>query len=76
MTDVKAIFKGHVNEVFGVNQQLFNERRAICQVCPEMQTMSYGEVCGLCGCRLQAKLRLPTEICPNELWLPVAKTNI
>jgi len=41
------------------------ERRAICQACPYRD----GKRCSQCGCYIQPKTSLRTEICPRNRWL-------
>lgn len=62
------IITGHMNELTGQNEELFQLRYAICKVCPNFETQAIGEVCGMCGCRLQAKLRVERERCPLGEW--------
>jgi hypothetical protein len=68
LLDMKNIIEGHVNELIGINQDLFNERIVICNDCEYKGKKPYGKICQLCGCRLEAKLRVDKERCPIEKW--------
>ena len=68
MSKLGNIVSGHLNELAGGNQELFELRYAICKVCPHIDKIAIGEVCGVCGCRLQAKLRVEREKCPVGEW--------
>ena len=84
------IVEGHLNELFGNEQTLSEERMSICRQCPIMKMKVYGAVCDSytylntttgevsqvkkegfqcgCGCRLEAKTRLPESSCPLGKW--------
>jgi len=68
MSKINNIVDGHINEALGENQELFELRYAICKQCPHFQDKWIGETCGMCGCRLQAKLRVKRERCPISEW--------
>lgn len=65
---VGRIIEGHVKELAGENDELFASRYEICEACPELKQSEIGEVCNVCGCRLQAKLRVEQEVCPLQKW--------
>lgn len=74
--NVGNIVKGHVNEVLGNNTDLYLERIKVCLGC-ELYTVRKsakfaGPWCnakeGGCGCRLNAKLRVLNEQCPQGKW--------
>jgi len=64
-------------------EELAKVRAEICSKCPHMTT-EYpfkkfipeekrieevkGVGCGICGCPLQSKLRVPMEKCPSDKW--------
>lgn len=56
-----------------VSDSVFNQRLDICKGCPEWDPSSFLNTgsCTLCGCSTKAKLRLPSEKCPIDKWLPV-----
>lgn len=67
---IKEILKGHLNEFLGVNEELYEQRIKICKKCPQIkENTPIGDLCGVCGCRLKAKLTLPYEQCPENRWL-------
>jgi hypothetical protein len=75
--NLPRIISGQVKRITGANQELFDERHKVCAECPNLKSqVGYGEYCGLCGCQLEAKLRVKREICPIEKWLPVGNVNI
>lgn len=45
-------------------EELVEERQAICDPCPFRD----GEQCGVCSCFIEAKTRLNTEACPKRKW--------
>ena len=65
---VKQIITGHLNELTGDNQELHDTRYKICEGCPKLKSKRIGKLCGVCGCRLQAKLRVEREVCPLDKW--------
>lgn len=65
---LKGIIEGHINEALNAKEELFVSRYEFCAFCPERVNSAVGEVCNICGCRLQAKLRAEKEVCPVEKW--------
>jgi hypothetical protein len=47
------------------------ERLSICSVCPNRLSVGV-DMCKLCGCIIQGKIRLAGESCPESKW---GKTN-
>lgn len=75
--NLPRIISGQVKRLTGANQELFEQRYSICLQCPNRKIRKgYGYYCGLCGCQLEAKLRVEQDICPDERWLPVGNVNI
>lgn len=68
MSKLGNIVSGHLKELSERNQELFELRYEICKACPNFTTIAIGEVCGVCGCRLRAKLRIERERCPIGEW--------
>lgn len=75
------IVKGHINEVFGNQQGLYEKRIKICKECPLFSESKIGYICDSkkkiikdgktikgCGCRLSAKTRLKNEKCILKKW--------
>jgi hypothetical protein len=64
----KKIFTGYAYLMFGVNNDLSARRMKICRNCVKL----VGPSCTICGCEMEAKTRLPAEICPDKKpkWLP------
>lgn len=69
-----ALFRWAVDDSFALTeQQVYDRRLAICRSCPYLDGMN----CGLCGCNTQAKLSLPSSVCPASppKWGAVARVN-
>ena len=68
---IKAIFthpvniiKGNFNRLFGLNDLLYIHRYyKHCYKCKEKENSPIGEICGICGCPLESKLRVKNEKC-------------
>jgi len=55
------------------------KRRKICMACPHLgkpkesknilyKLVSRGHICKICGCKVESKVRLPDEKCPEGKW--------
>lgn len=55
-----------------VSEAQLEERMNICRACPEWDATAFANTgkCKLCGCATKAKLRMATEKCPINKWLP------
>jgi len=63
------ILKGNFNRLFSKEQRLYDSRYRICSSCSNREYISpIGEICGICGCPLQSKLRVKDEICNLNKW--------
>lgn len=71
------ILKGHINEIFNKQEDLYNSRILICKKCPLFTESSIGYLCDKnkihnnirgCGCRLSAKARLINSKCVLNKW--------
>ena len=51
-------------------EKIAMERIKICASCKELKDNGF---CGLCGCYVAAKIRVPEEQCKIGLWLPETK---
>lgn len=63
---MKGIFVGHANNVLRVNKETENEavrRLQICNSCSLKKVKIGIELCGVCGCPLQALARQNEKIC-------------
>jgi hypothetical protein len=59
-----------------VDEATLERRRKACYSCPNLSTppdqLVYkltpagGDICALCGCKINSKIRLPTESCPDR----------
>ena len=49
-------------------QRLANDRLTICHGCNERLKTTLGDVCGECGCVLDAKTRVEDEYCDLGKW--------
>ena len=64
----KAVALHVINNPHEVEKGVYAERLATCQVCE----LRNGEVCGECGCNIEAKTKLAGEQCPVNKWLAVS----
>lgn len=65
---VANILEGHLKELFNVDEELYKERFTACQKCEHNKKSVIGDICDLCGCRLDAKLRVSEEHCKLNKW--------
>lgn len=65
---IKNIIKGWWRKILNRNQSLAEYRLNICKQCPYKENILGQDVCGLCGCVLDAKVRVEDEICYNNNW--------
>lgn len=63
-----AIIKGNLLRFFKRNTSLQKDRYKICKTCIDLENTKIGEVCGICGCPLESKLRVKDEKCENNRW--------
>lgn len=63
-----AIIKGNFNRLFRKEQFLFDTRYINCKDCNLKENSPIGEICGLCGCPLESKLRVLDEECEIKKW--------
>lgn len=68
---IARIATGFAYLAAGVNNELSEQRLKICYNCPKLVG---GIICGICGCSVAAKTRLPGESCPlkKPKWEAVA----
>jgi len=63
------ILKGNFNRIFSKEQKLYDSRFKICSNCSHRERISsIGEICGICGCPLESKLRVKDEKCDLNKW--------
>lgn len=66
---MKDIVNGHLKELLKQNNELYEERIAICKQCDKYNIDKVlGARCNECGCRLRAKARIPEATCPLNKW--------
>ncbi len=65
---VKDIFEGHYNNVSGENEELGEQRMAICKECPKHHNNFCIKKRGGCGCYLPAKTKVLDQSCPDRKW--------
>lgn len=54
---------------FKKHEWLFVQRKKICDGCPNKKNIPVlGEICDLCGCPLESKLRVKDEKCLINKW--------
>ena len=67
--EIINILKGNYNRIFNKETKLYNKRYKQCKGCPNKETIeTIGEICGICGCPLQSKLRVKDEKCDLNKW--------
>lgn len=59
---IARIATGFAYMAAGINEELSKQRLKICYNCPRLMG---GMVCAICGCAVDAKTRLPEEVCPE-----------
>lgn len=62
------IIKGNWFRILDKNIRLYDRRYKQCINCSEKENTPVGEVCGLCGCPLESKLRVEEEACELNKW--------
>ena len=50
------------------SQKVVAERKAVCETCPNKETLLGIDQCRLCGCLLAVKMRLVSSHCPLKKW--------
>lgn len=65
---MKNIIKGWYRKIFKQYSQLARQRLNICDACPHKIKMLKQDVCDLCWCVLDAKVRVEDEKCYNNKW--------
>ena len=65
---LKNIIIGWYRKFTKKKQTLAEYRLSICNKCPYKKIILSQEVCDLCGCVLDAKVRVEDEICYDERW--------
>lgn len=68
MVNLKNIIKGHFNRLFSRNNEVSNKRLDICRDCSNRENTIIGDICGICGCPLDAKTRVDDEKCDMNKW--------
>jgi hypothetical protein len=51
-----------------VDENIKEQRRAICSTCPEKKEVAGIEKCGACGCLLIFKAKFKFSACPLNKW--------
>lgn len=62
------IATGFYNSLANKQTDLYTSRIEICKKCSKMHRGVLGEMCGVCGCVLIAKCRVPGASCPENKW--------
>lgn len=63
------IIKGWWYLLFNKNEKLAKKRIAICKKCKSLEHIEMlGDICGECGCILEAKARVKDEKCELNKW--------
>ena len=66
---ITHIIKGWYYKIFNKNQKLAKKRIAICMECSNKEHIDIiGDICGICGCVLEAKARVEDEYCELNKW--------
>ena len=65
---IKNIIVGWYRKIFNKKSELARKRLAICKDCPYKIKLCGQDICDLCGCVLDAKVRVENEQCYNNRW--------
>lgn len=65
---IRNIVIGWSLKIFGLEDDLANRRWVYCQTCPKKQNTKLGDVCTMCGCVIDAKVRVEDEHCDLGRW--------
>ena len=68
MKKVKNIIIGWYRKIFNKKSELAEKRLAICSTCSYKTKLCGQDICDLCGCVLDAKVRVEDEQCYNNKW--------
>ena len=68
MKKVKNIIIGWYRKIFNKKSELAEKRLAICGTCSYKTKLCGQDICDLCGCVLDAKVRVEDEQCYNNKW--------
>ena len=48
--------------------KMYDERMAICRVCPELKRKLVGSSGTICGCNMKMKAQMESQDCPLGKW--------
>lgn len=66
---LRNIIIGNINNLFGLNKEISNNRMLICDKCEhEIILFKIGKICNKCGCILKAKTTIENEHCKLNKW--------
>lgn len=65
---VKHIAIGWFNKITNKEEELAQKRLKICKKCSDKEVILNQEICGICGCVLDAKARVKDEKCLKGKW--------
>lgn len=65
---IRHIIIGWSLKLFGLENDLANRRLVLCETCCKKVKTNLGDVCKLCGCVLDAKVRVEDEHCELYRW--------
>ena len=54
-------------------KDLVRARNILCNVCPHKTSVFSTDICGKCGCVLEAKTKLSGSTCPESKWESIPK---
>lgn len=66
--NIKNILVGWYRKLTKRKQTLAEYRLSICKTCPYKKLFLSEDICDLCGCVLDAKVRVENEICYDGRW--------
>lgn len=61
---IRIVSKAIEGSTLFVSKEIVEQRRSICDGCEFKSSLR----CKLCGCFIEAKIKLTTEQCPNGAW--------
>ena len=68
MKKIRNIIIGWYRKLFNKNSDLATYRLSICRACPYKIRIYKQDLCDLCGCVLDAKVRVEDEKCYDNRW--------
>jgi hypothetical protein len=65
---IRNIILGWLFKIFKIKNDIAKTRLGICSMCEHRINSCLGDICGQCGCVLDAKTRIIDERCDLDKW--------